>query len=77
MSLLIKATIKEKGEIAWPAVGEPEFPEGEDGRAKRREWLREQITAAAEDTRAALHAYPHARVYVRISFRPDIMVDPA
>lgn len=77
MSVIIKATMKDKGTITWPPIGEPVWPEGPiEARAAKREWLREQITAVAEDTRAAFGSVTMSRVHVQISFRPDIMVDP-
>lgn len=80
MSLTIKCRIKDKGEIVWPAIGEPELPgEPTDDlrRQARREWLREQIVRAAEDTRVALGSGEFARVHVSLTFKPDIMVDAA
>lgn len=77
MSVIIKARIKDRGEITWPPIGEVSFSDTPDERTRKREWLRERITEAAEDTRAALGSMPTARVHVHITFRPDIMVDPA
>lgn len=75
MSMILKCRIKDRGDVTWPAVGEPD---GYDTwtRPQRREWIRERIVEAAEDTRDAFGLTGTTRtVNVSVTFKPDILVD--
>jgi hypothetical protein len=74
MSLILKCRLKDRGDITWPPVGEPE---GYDTWTKpeKREWLRERIKEAADDARDAFGTLPSRTVHVSVTFKADIMVD--
>lgn len=82
MSLILTTQIKERGKVTWPAIGEPDkyAPGGssiEQEAVARIEWLREQIRQAAQDTRDVFGITTSRTVHVTVTFKPDIMVDPA
>lgn len=79
MSVIIKTRIKDRGEITWPPIGETATPDDgtPEARTRRREWLRDRIVEAAEDARVVLGVPATRTVHVSLTFKPDIMVDPA
>ena len=74
MSLILKCRIKDRGDVTWPAVGEPEGFDGWE-RSKQLEWIRDRIREATEETRTALGITTMKTVHVSLTFKPDIMVD--